>query len=82
MKYNRCRIFQQALFPYLQLTPENSNIIPMNERLAQYNQNPQTPSLKLPLAILSATGNRQQATGNRQQATGNYTHFLKIVSIT
>jgi uncharacterized protein YjbJ (UPF0337 family) len=39
----------------------------------------ETPSLKLPKAILSndlgnrqqATGNRQQATGNRQQATGN-----------
>jgi hypothetical protein len=31
----------------------------------------ETPSLKLPKAVLSTDlGNRQQATGNRQQATG------------
>jgi hypothetical protein len=46
--------------------------------------NVETPSLKLPKAILStnqATGNRQQATGNRQQATGNRQQATGIIHI-
>jgi len=48
----------------------------ISQKSAHFNKKMNTPSLKLPEAILSsdrqqATGNRQQATGNRQQATGN-----------
>jgi hypothetical protein len=66
----------------------------MSRFFVDYNQDPQTPTQKMPTAFFAndrqqatgnrqqATGNRQQATGNRQQATGNYTNFQKIVSTT
>jgi len=62
----------------LQYPYRNVILTTMSQKAAYISlKKQQTPSLKLPKAILStelrqqATGNRQQATGNRQQATGN-----------
>jgi hypothetical protein len=58
-----------CLPPYCPFPRFYCKIIPMNATSAKTAKNEQTPSLKLPSAILSTS--RQQATGNRQQATGN-----------
>jgi len=63
----------------------------MSQKTAQFSLEMNTPSLKLPEAILSndhkatgdrrqATGDRRQATGDRRQATGDRRHYTHLIT--